>query len=384
MVTEIMNGKLTQLDKEIGEERERISTDRMDISFSEIINMYKNREFNIFPEFQRLYRWKIEQKTALIESILLGIPIPPIFVAEDINGNWELVDGLQRVTTVISFFGELESNIELPETAEGLEDEEDNEEEEKPQLLNKWTLEAGHLIKSLEGLSVDTLPKKYFLNIKRAVCRVEILRGSSIPNMKYELFKRLNSSGSKLTPQEMRNAIYRGINPQMSLLLVKLSQNPDFKRLTNLSLQKRNELYDQELLLKFFAFLNNIEQINDNIANFLDAFMEKTVIDTNFPYTKYEQLFLKTLQLVVNLQDDKIFKTQGSNFFVPAEFEGIMVGVAQNIALYENNADVLRKKITQLKADKEFKRLSGSASNSKSRAKNRLKRANEIFSILTS
>lgn len=382
MTTEVTSDKLIQLDKEIGEERERISTDRMDISFGEIINLHKNDELDIRPEFQRLYRWNIEQKTALIESILLGIPIPPIFVAEDEkDGKWELVDGLQRVTTLISFFGELNSSIQL--TEELLEEDEDND-EEKPQLLNKWTLEAGHLIKSLEGLNIDTLPKKYALNIKRAVCRVEILRGNSIPAMKYELFKRLNSSGSKLTPQEMRNAIYRGINPQMSVRLVKLSQNSDFKRLTNLSSQKKRELYDQELILKFFAFLNNIEQINNNTANFLDSFMENAAKNINFPYDEYEQLFLRTLQIIVNLQDEKVFKTQKSNFFVSAEFEGIMVGVAQNINYYENNIEFLRKKVAELKEDQEFKRLSGTASNSKSRAKNRLRRANEIFSNVTS
>jgi uncharacterized protein with ParB-like and HNH nuclease domain len=381
-MTEIIADNLSELDKEIGTERERISTDRMDISFGEIINLHKNGELNIRPEFQRLYRWKSEQKTALIESILLGFPIPPIFVAEDISGNWELVDGLQRITTVISFFGDLKKNIENSSIEEEEEDIEDDD--EKIELINKWTLEAGNLIKSLKGFTVDTLPKKYILNIKRSVCRVEILRGGSIPNMKYELFKRLNSSGSKLTPQEMRNAIYRGINPQLNLLLAKLSLNPDFRRLTNLSLQKRKELYGQELILKFFAFYNNdIEQINDNTANFLDHFMETTVANSDFQYEHNENLFLKTLRLVVDLKDDTIFKTKG-NFFIPAEFEGIMVGVAKNISIYENNLELLRTKINQLKGDNEFKRLSGTASNSKSRAKNRLKRANEIFGKITS
>ena len=69
------------------------------------LGLPKNDELIIRPEYQRLFRWSEVQKTALIESILLSIPIPPIFVAEDKNGVWELVDGLQRVSTFVSFFG---------------------------------------------------------------------------------------------------------------------------------------------------------------------------------------------------------------------------------------------------------------------------------------
>lgn len=103
--------KIQSLESEITFERDRLSTDRMDISFGELINLYKNKELIIRPEYQRLFRWSSKQKTALIESILLSIPIPPIFVAEDKNGVWELVDGLQRVATFLSFFGELDQDL---------------------------------------------------------------------------------------------------------------------------------------------------------------------------------------------------------------------------------------------------------------------------------
>ena len=88
-----LNEKIHSLEGEIVMERARLSTDRMDISFGELINLYKNKELIIRPEYQRLFRWSPKQKTALIESILLAIPIPPIFVSEDENGIWELVDG---------------------------------------------------------------------------------------------------------------------------------------------------------------------------------------------------------------------------------------------------------------------------------------------------
>lgn len=363
-----------QLENEISFERERLSSDRMDISFGELINLYKNKELVIRPEYQRLYRWNIKQKTALIESILLGIPIPPIFVAEDSEGIWELVDGLQRVSSFISFFGELEENLTIiPD-----EDDDEIENEDDIRILNKWTLEAGGLVPSLEGLNIDTLPNKYKINLKRAVCRVEILRGQSNIAMKYELFKRLNSGGSKLTPQEIRNAIYRGINPIVNELLLELSREEDFKRLTTLSNQKKHELYDQELILRFVALLNNHENINDNLENYLNHFMEGAVKSGTFNSNFYSTLFKEVIKMISEVGDERTFRNQ-RNLFVPALYEGITIGVAQNIEKYRGNPVLLIQKIEEIKNDVDYRRFSGTASNSKSRVKNRLKRANEIF-----
>lgn len=376
------------LEKEVSDERKRLSSDRLDISFGELINLYKNNELIIRPEYQRLFRWSEAQKTALIESILLSIPIPPIFVAEDKNGVWELVDGLQRVSTFISFFGELKGSgwtIDYQEDIDrsGVEeeeeiDEENGEETGERKTINKWTLQEGGLVKSLKGFNIDNLPTNLKINLKRAVCRVEILRGESSTSMKYELFKRLNSGGSKLTPQEIRNAIYRGVNPRLNELLLKVSQSTVFKSLTQLSSGKLNELYDQELVLRFFAFYKNAENVNENMEKFLNDFMEKTVKNASFEYDVYESLIMRVLELIYKIEDNKIFRNE-RNLFVPAYFEGILIGVAQNIETYAEDLELLKSKITQLKSDNDFKKYSGTSSNSKSRIRNRLKRVDEIF-----
>lgn len=372
---------LKNLDQQISDERSRLSTDRMDISYGEIINMYKTDELIIRPEYQRLFRWNSMQKTSLIESILLGIPIPPIFVAEDENGIWELVDGLQRISTIISFFGELKENLTTSDT---INQNTDDDIEDELININKWTLDAGTLVADLEGYNIDTLPKKYAINIKRAVCRIEILRGDSNTAMKYELFKRLNSGGSKLTAQEIRNAIYRGIDPKVNLLTEKLSNNETFERLTSLSDQKKHELYDQELILRFVAFYNNADKINSNTETFLDSFMEKAVSDPNFDSNLYEDLFCTVMSLLGDLNDNEVFRN-ARNAFVPAYYEGITIGIAQNISIYydhntgNKNIALLKSRIEQLKNDDRFRSYSGSASNSKNRVKKRLTRANEIF-----
>jgi hypothetical protein len=368
------------LEKEISDERDKLSTDRMDISFGELINLYKNGELIIRPEYQRLFRWTLKQKTALIESILLSIPIPPIFVAEDEEGIWELVDGLQRVATFISFFGELNTDVSaLPYQ---IDDEDDVEEDGEISIGNKWTLEAGGLIQSLEGFNIDTLPTKYKINLKRSVCRVEILRGESNTAMKYELFKRLNSGGSKATPQEIRNAVYRAVNPAINDLISELSQNQSFQKLTALTTQKKRELYDHELVLRFVAFLNNAEKINENTEGFLNSFMEESVKKEKFDTRYYKKIFNQVIAMIDDIGDEKVFRNK-KNLFVTSDFEGITIGLAQNMKYYTENTELLKSKIRELKEDKEFRRVSGVASSSKNRIKARLKRANKIFSSVS-
>lgn len=375
---------IQKLEKQILDERSRLSTDRMDISFGELLNMYKVGELTIRPEYQRLFRWTGAQKTALIESILLGIPIPPIFVAEDENGVWELVDGLQRISTIISFFGDLDEknlmdNTDANTGTDTGSSTDTDTDEDCVDNKNKWILESGSLIDDLEGFDVDTLPKKYVINIKRAVCRVEILRGESNTAMKYELFKRLNSGGSKLTAQEIRNAIYRGIDPKVNILTEELSKNDIFRKLVSLSAQKRQELYDQELILRFIAFLNNVDKINSNMEKYLDEFMETAVKDGDFDPEYYSGIFMRVIKIIDEVCSENVFRNE-RNLFVPAYYEGITIGIAQNFEKYEQAPELIEARVQQLKEDDTFKKYSGSASNSKSRIKNRLKRVNEIFS----
>lgn len=98
---------LSVLEQQIQSNRNSLKADRLDMSFGEIINIYNDGLLIVDPEYQRTFRWSTYQQTKFIESVLLGIPIPPIFVAEDSNGIWEIVDGLQRISTILSFLGYL-------------------------------------------------------------------------------------------------------------------------------------------------------------------------------------------------------------------------------------------------------------------------------------
>ena len=91
------------LKEEINDKRKEIVVDSYPMSIGEMMNLYKDGELDVHPEFQRFFRWEEEQKTKLIESILLGIPIPPIFVSQKTNGKWDVIDGQQRLSTILQF-----------------------------------------------------------------------------------------------------------------------------------------------------------------------------------------------------------------------------------------------------------------------------------------
>ena len=93
------------LEEKITELRADVQTDRLSMSIGELAGVYERDELDIHPKFQRILRWDIEQKTKLIESILLRIPIPPIFVATLQSGRWDVVDGVQRLGTIFEFLG---------------------------------------------------------------------------------------------------------------------------------------------------------------------------------------------------------------------------------------------------------------------------------------
>ena len=110
------------LEQEIETGRQDIYAEGYDMSFGELASLYRNKELVINPAYQRLFRWEDSQKTKFIESILLRIPVPPIFVFQKEDGVWELIDGLQRLSTVFEFMGILrkdEDKLYPPSIMEG-------------------------------------------------------------------------------------------------------------------------------------------------------------------------------------------------------------------------------------------------------------------------
>lgn len=285
------------LTTEIEKMRREIRTDGYSMSIGEWISLYENGEIDIHPEFQRFYRWSPIQKSNLIESILLGIPIPPIFVSQRTDGVWDVVDGLQRLSTLYQFIGILK--------------------DEMGNLVEPLTLEKTKYLPSLEGMkwndpeiSNKSLIPDHRLLIKRAKIDVSIILRESDEVAKYELFQRLNTGGSHLTPQEVRNCIMVMVNRDFHVHLRNLAQYPSFQETIALSQNNLDEQYDIELALRFLVFATIDLDIYDRSADvgpYLTEQMINMASDTQFNWPEKEVLFRETF--------DYIAETLGSDAF---------------------------------------------------------------------
>lgn len=185
--------------EQINNKRKEIKTDGYPMSIGEWMSLYEKDELDIHPEFQRFYRWSETQKTSLIESILLGIPLPSVFVSQRPDGVWDVIDGLQRLSTIFQFIGILKGedgrNV-APLTLQKTK--------YLPDLQDiKWNNEAN---------PVKSLSKELQLLIKRSKINASIILKESDETAKYDLFQRLNTGGSELSPQEVRNCLLLMIN----------------------------------------------------------------------------------------------------------------------------------------------------------------------------
>jgi hypothetical protein len=342
---------------DIENSRNTLQTDKLDMSFGEIMNMYERDEIIINPDFQRLYRWTDYQKTRFIESVIIGIPIPPIFVAENSQGRWEVVDGLQRLSTIFSFFGVLKN---MPEK-------------------NNWMLGAGDMIQTLDGFTCDTLPLKIQLNIKRSSFRIEIIKWNSQYDLRFELFNRLNTGGTPLTNQEIRNSLYRSISSKFNDYLKELSAYKNFVDVVDIPKEKIDQLYLEELVLRFMSLYRNRQHVNKSIALHMTDFMKQCVENDNFKYDQYSQIFKKTFDILRGVGTG-IFNSANREFST-AIYDTTTIGIAENIHLYsEKKPIVIKDKINEVKSDEVYQKMIRSGgNNSVQRVKKRLEFANSIF-----
>lgn len=353
--------QIAKLDQEITEQVNMLKTERMDVSFGELLSMYENKEIIINPSFQRYYRWSEEQKTRFIESLLLGIPIPPIFVATNGQGVWELVDGLQRISTYLSFVGVLK-------TDKGIKKE------------NGWALLAGDRVESLEGFTYETLPQKLRYALKRSVCRVEILKWDSSYDMRFELFNRLNTGGTPLTQQEIRNCIFRDISPKFNDFLKEMTKVKNYINSVNLTTAQVECLYNEELILRFISLYANGDKIRTSISQHMTKFMEDALKNKTFNYDKYEGVFKRVFAVLCPLGPD-IFRQKNGDF-ATALYDVITYGIATNLKKYEAmpTKQILQLINEKVRTDENLLKVSRrGGNNQRTRIINRLKMAKEIF-----
>jgi hypothetical protein len=328
----------------------RVRTRAVDVSFNELFDMYKSKELIINPDFQRLFRWPESKQSQFIESLILELPIPPIYVIEVEDGVYELIDGLQRISSYFHFRGK---------------------HPEEPDADRYLILQDCDVLPALNGQTYDDLPQAIQIKLKRHFIRMEVLRRESDKRLRYHMFKRLNTGGELLSPQEIRNCTIRLLDNTFNEFLKKVSKNEDFQTcMSALTDEKREQMYMEEYALRFFALKNDqakyVKDIGDFLTEYMEAVSDPDRADVQFDYSAEEQIFADTFRVLNEALGEGVFsgfnkqgKPQG--YFSALHFEALTIGIQKYLKALAAADTSLRGKfknaVLELKKDDGFQKL---------------------------
>lgn len=337
------------LQDEITSRAGKIYRESYQMSIGELINLYRDGEMDIHPEFQRVFRWNEYQKTKLIESIMLNIPIPSIFVSQNDDGVWDVIDGVQRLSTIFEFVGIFK--------------------DENGNKLPPFILQKTDYLPSFAGVQWNSdieklsFTKEQQLFFKRARIDIIIMKKESDPNTKYELFQRLNTGGSLLSDQEVRNCMMIMTNKPFYEFVMELESVDSFRNCLPISDRRADEQYRIELLLRLLvASFIDWEGLNQ-YSEFSELLDKETIklCNHNFDKNIVKNSFISTFNLLYGILGEDTFKKYtGAKHQGPvmaASFQPIATGVYKNIdsiLSLPNNSNWLKSKIESLYSEEIF------------------------------
>ncbi|KAF0113398.1 MAG: hypothetical protein FD163_733 [Hyphomonadaceae bacterium] len=296
-------------------------------SCADLFRMYEKGQLEVDPHFQRDTVWEPKQRLLFIDSLNKQLPIPSLCLALDIkSGNWSVIDGLQRLHTVMSFLNGAEIETKKPKTNQI------NVAKRANVKLSEYDgidpLLARTELKLFKDAPSDTELGKIFSRIENVTLPLNILRCdfSNDWHMEYlfTIFSRLNSGGLKLTNQEIRNCIFSG---PFNNLLKELESTPEWKEL----LVKKSALFKrfkgQEILLRFFAFFDAKDTYDGKMSSFLNKYMKANRKISETEIAAKKELLLRTIR-VVNCTLDNAPELKKRSITV---IEAFLIGAAKNI-----------------------------------------------------
>lgn len=376
------------LQAEIDQRAREIHTDRYSMSINEVVGMYQSSDLETHPEFQRIFRWTEEQQSRLIESIFLGIPIPPIFVAQRTDGVWDVVDGVQRLSTIFRFMGVLKTD-------------ENKSDEPIP-------LKAGEYLKGLVNVVWDEGVAERFPNssklialtdaqqrfFKRARLDIQIVQKESDDQAKFDLFQRLNS-GTRLSEQEARNCLAVMLDPSFAHWMDDLAKSGPYQEVMSISERKEQEAYGTESVLRYLACANvplaELERMGDFgefLTNQMRVFIADQGFDRDFERTRFDFIFAE-LDAALGENSFKRYYPEDDYFagaFSVSAFEAVTSGIARH---YEDwsavpvdvRRDQLAERVKAVWADEVFSARSGGGKRANYRIPYMVEVGERIFTV---
>ena len=255
----------------------------------QVNDMILDGEIDLSPDFQREFVWTdVQRRSRLIESLLLRIPLPVFYLAQDETGRYQVVDGVQRLTVLRDFIGNQFrlKNLEYLTDCNG-----------------KW-------FHDMNRPEEDSLDRVYVRRIQQTMLSFNVIDPQTPPMVKYDIFRRLNTGGKELNRQEIRNCFE---NPRIRGYINQLSRTPEFLRATRHSVSP-TRMADRELILRFIAFflLDTNSGGQTPYKNDMDAYLDSTIeLLNHLPQTKLDQIkqaFLNAMENAYLLFGDKAFR----------------------------------------------------------------------------
>lgn len=275
------NTETNQLEEISPYDPDKIKVHSKQFSVKLIAEMIDNGDIDFTPDFQRNFVWDSLQKSRLIESILLRIPLPMFYFSEDEEGRITVVDGLQRLTTIKEF---MDNKFPL----KGL------------QYLKNMCNGRYYSDKNKDGTpnGKEGIDPKYFRWFNMTQFSVNVIDPSSPPKVKYDIFRRINTGGKPLNNQEIRNSL---ASQNLRLTLHEMVNIPEFKSATDFSI-KSIRMEDQEVALRFICFHryyiedHTLNNYNGNMEASLDDLTEELGAIKKDELLKYVTLFSNAMR----------------------------------------------------------------------------------------
>jgi ferredoxin len=262
-------------------ERRRVKTDKRDLPVETLFNWVTRNKVNPQPEFQRFFVWNNMKASRLIESLLLDIPIPVVYVAEEPDKTYSVVDGQQRITSICSYIGG-----KFPDGRD-------------------FALSNLLVLTELKGKLFRQLSTEQQEAILNATIRLIIIEHDSDPDVKFEVFERLNLGAEKLNDQELRNSVYRG---KYNVLLRDLTSNPHLLKIMGAH-QPHIRMLDRQLILRFFAMWRNTHlKYKAPIKQFLNREMENHRNPSDKELAELRAIFEKSIEMAYTVFGHNAFR----------------------------------------------------------------------------
>lgn len=330
------------LQEQLDTNRRNVSFDNYDITVRQLYSMISERQIELQPEYQRHFVWDSLRQSQLIESIFLGIPIPNLFMATNYDSTWEVIDGLQRLTTIVNFVGDQEVR------------------ERTNRNTQKLRITGLDKVSAMNGLLFEQLPVSVQHMFMTRPIRITVLNDKSDFSVRYDLFERLNTGGVILHPQEIRNCVFLG---EFKDFVIECNEKDSFINSVKMTENAERTGSREELVLKFFAYYEDRALFVHSVKEFLNDYMEKKT--KRFPNkSSLRTLFEETFDLIRDFLPQGIVRGNRVNITPLVLFEAISIGVADLIN--ENQKDsIIATRLQELLNNEELRKLTTGATNSR-------------------